>query len=70
MQDDTIDYEAIAAEAVDILLKIGCFGLHSSNQRELWQMGLDLSHRLHPDRNRSIVWTKDKGDVRPAKSES
>ena len=60
-----IDYKAIALESVDLLCTLGFTGLHSSRQRELWQKALDLDRRLHPARERVIVWTEEEGDVDP-----
>ena len=62
---DRIDYKAVAIAAVDLLCSVGCYGLHSSKQRELWQRALDLDRKLHPDRPAVIVWTEEEGDVDP-----
>jgi hypothetical protein len=64
------DYKAIATEAVDLLCHIGHGGLHPSRRRQLWQMALDLDRKLHPDRERTIVWTEEEGDVDPPRKES
>lgn len=60
-----IDHKAIAEEAVGLLCSIGCWGLHPSRQRELWQRALDLDRRLHPGREPVTVWTEAEGDVDP-----
>ncbi len=59
------EYKAIAIVAVDLLCSVGCYGLHPSKQRELWQRALDLDRRLHPDREPVTVWTEQEGDVDP-----
>lgn len=59
------DYKAVALEAVDLLCMIGCYGLHPSQQRRLWQTALDLDRKLHPERGSITVWTEDEGDVDP-----
>jgi hypothetical protein len=64
------DYKAIATEAVDLLCRIGYLGLDRSRQRELWQMALDLDRKLHPYRERTIVWTEEEGDVEPPRKVS
>jgi hypothetical protein len=63
------DFATIAAEAIALLLSVGCYGLDASKQRELWQRGLDLSHRMHPDEPRYVVWTPEEGDIDPAREE-
>jgi hypothetical protein len=64
------DYKAIAITAVDLLCTLGCYGLHSSKQRELWQRALDLDRKLHPDRAPVTVWTQEEGDAAPPRKET
>lgn len=59
----------IAEEAVNTLCRIGCYGLHPSNQRKLWQYALNLNRQLHPDVPPVVVWDEDEGDIEPPRSQ-
>lgn len=43
------DYESIADEAVDLLLRIGSLGLDESHKDEVWDLALGLKARLEPN---------------------
>jgi hypothetical protein len=62
--------KAIAIVAVDLLCTLGCYGLDASRERELWQQALDLDRRLHPHRERVVIWTEAEGDVNPPRKEA
>jgi DNA segregation ATPase FtsK/SpoIIIE-like protein len=62
------DYRRIAEQSVSLLLSVGCWGLHSSRQRELWQRALDLDRQIHPSLPHVLVWTKEEGVIDPPRT--
>jgi hypothetical protein len=57
------DYRRVAEQAVALLCSVGCYGLHPSRQRELWQRALDLDRQIHPSSPPVTVWTEAEGDI-------